>query len=216
MDLGCTLRRLPEEPDLPDSVFVEDAAVVLDNLAVITRPGTSQRRDETLSVAAALTAYRPLYSISAPGTLDGGDVLQVGRILYVGLSTRSNSAGIKQLGEIIAAHGYALKVVDVHGCLHLKSAVTHVGDETLLINGSWVNADSFDGLECIDVDPGESYAANALLIGDALVYPQSFPRTCHHLENRGIAVNVIDVSEVQKADGALTCCSIIFDVTRLE
>ena len=214
IDLGCKVRRLSEEPNLPDSVFVEDIAIVLDNTAVITRPGASLRRNETESIAEALKEYRTLKQITDPGTLDGGDVLRIGRTLYVGNSVRSNIPGIKQLMEIVAPLGYEVEVVKVNGCLHLKSAVSLVGEETLLINRSWVDADSFGvHREFIDIDPGEPYAANALLVGDELIYPQSFPRTRQRLENNGIGVRVADVSELQKAEGALTCCSLIFDIS---
>jgi len=210
-DLGCKVRRLPEEPDLPDSVFVEDTAIVLDDVAVITRPGASLRRNETESIAEVLQEYRTIKQITDPGTLDGGDVLRIGRTLYVGNSTRSNIPGIKQLMDIVAPFGYDVEVVKVTGCLHIKSAVSLVGEETLLINRSWVDANSFgSSREFIDIDPGEPYAANALLVGEELMVPQSFPRTRHRLESRGIGVRVVDVSELQKAEGALTCCSLIF------
>lgn len=214
IDFGCQVRRLPEEPDQPDSVFVEDTAIVLDNTAVITRPGASRRRNETESIAEVLKEYRTIVQITDPGTLDGGDVLRIGRTLYVGNSVRSNIPGIKQLVEIVAPLGYDVVVVEVKGCLHLKSAASLVGEQTLLINRSWVDADSFGGSrEFIDIDPGEPYAANALLVGDEVIYPQSFPRTRLRLENNGIGVRVADVSELQKAEGALTCCSLIFDIS---
>jgi dimethylargininase len=196
-------------------VFVEDTAIVLDDTAVITRPGASLRRNETESIAEVLKEYRTINQITAPGTLDGGDVLRIGRTLYVGNSARSNIPGIKQLMEIVAPYGYDVEVVRVNGCLHLKSAVSLVGEKTLLINRSWVDADSFDSSrEFIDIDPGEPYAANALLVGDELMYPQSFPRTRLRLESRGIGLRVVDVSELQKAEGALTCCSLIFTEER--
>lgn len=210
-DLGCTVRRLSDEPNLPDSVFVEDTAIVLDDTAVITRPGVFLRRDETQSIAEVLKEYRTIDQITDPGTLDGGDVLQVGKTLFVGDSIRSNIAGIKQLMEIVAPYGYEVEVVKVEACLHLKSAVTLAGEGTLLINRFWVEANSFGAMEFIDVDPGEPYAANALLVGDELVYPASFPLTRLRLESEGIKVRAVDVSELQKAEGALTCCSLIFD-----
>ncbi|MEA1977474.1 MAG: arginine deiminase family protein [Chloroflexota bacterium] len=214
-DLGCKVLRLPEEPDQPDSVFVEDTAIVLGDTAVITRPGASLRRNETESIAEVLKEYRTLKQITEPGTLDGGDVLRIGRTLYVGNSARSNIPGIKQLMEIVAPYGYDVEVVKVNGCLHLKSAVSLVGEETLLINRSWVDANSFgSSREFIDIDPVEPYAANALLVGDELMVPQCFPRPRLRLESRGIGVRVVDVSELQKAEGALTCCSLIFTEER--
>ena len=211
IDLGCKLSRLSAEPNLPDSVFVEDAAIVLNNMAVIARPGAILRRKETQSVAEVLKEYRTILQIIDPGTLDGGDVLQVGKTLYVGHSKRSNSHGIKQLMEIVTPYGYKVEVVKVDDCLHLKSAVTLVGEDTLLINRAWVDANTFGAMEFIEIDPSEPYAANALLVGEALIYPASFPRTHLRLESKGIGVRVMDVSELQKAEGALTCCSLIFE-----
>lgn len=209
-ELGCRLVRLPAEPKLPDSVFVEDAAIVLDELAVITRPGAESRRAETSSIAAALTQYRKLAYIEPPGTLDGGDVLHVGKTLYVGLSSRSDSQAIAQLRHIVAAFGYSVIAVQLHECLHLKTAVTQVAEGTLLINRSWVDADVFASMHCIDVDPLEPFGANAVRVGSALVYPMAFPKTRAHLVSQGINVRTVDASELAKAEGGVTCSSLIF------
>lgn len=209
--LGCTVQRLPEEPDLPDSVFVEDVAVVLDEVAVITRPGAASRRAEVASVAEALRPYRPLLSIEPPGTLEGGDVLRLGQVLYVGLSTRSNAAGIEQLQTHLRPFGYEVRAVPLRGCLHLKSAVTRVGERTLLLNPEWVDPGSFEGYEYVEVDPAEPAAANALLVGGEVVMPSAHPRTRRRLEDRGIVVRPVDVSELAKAEAGVTCCSLIFE-----
>ena len=211
VELGCQVRRLSVEPNLPDSVFVEDNAIVLNEMAIIARPGAETRRDETRSVSEVLGEYRTIFKIVSPGTLDGGDVLQIGRRLYVGVTERSNESGVKQLIDLVSPYEYEVVRVQVDGCLHLKSAVTHVGDEILLINRSWVDAKSFMGKDFIDVDPGEPYAANALLVGGELVYPAIFPETRRRLEDRGYSVRDVDVSELQKAEGAVTCCSLIFE-----
>lgn len=208
--LGCTIRRLPAEPELPDSVFVEDTAVVLDEVAVITRPGAPSRRPETVAVGGALQDYRRLWHIEPPGTLDGGDVLRVSRTLYVGLTQRTNPAGIEQLEALLAPYGYTVRGVPVEGCLHLKSAVTQVAPGTLLINRRWVDAAAFEPIKLLDVDPSEPYAANALLVGEAAIYPSAYPRTRRRLEAHGIAIRPVDVSELAKAEGAVTCCSLIF------
>ena len=209
-ELGCEVVSLPEQPELPDSVFVEDIAIVLDEYAVITRPGAESRRPETQSVASKLREYRKLGYIEAPGTLDGGDVLRVGRTLYVGLSGRSNRAAVDQLRALIAPYGYAVKSVEVSGCLHLKSAVSQVAENTLLVNPKWVKPADFGAVEWLEVDPAETYAANTLLIGKSIIYPTSFPRTRQQLERHGIRVVTVDVSELQKAEGAVTCCSLVF------
>jgi dimethylargininase len=208
--LGCRLLTLPAEPGLPDSVFVEDVAIVLDEVAVLTRPGALSRRAEVASVAEVLRGYRPVLAIAAPGTLDGGDVLRVGRTLYVGESARSNAQGIAQLRELLADHGYAVQGVPTRGCLHLKSAVTQLGDGTLLLQPEWVDRDRFADFQVIEVDPAEPHAANVLRIGDALVMPASFPRTRQRLLDAGFHVMAVDVSELQKAEGAVTCCSLVF------
>lgn len=208
--LGCQLVSLPEAPHLPDAVFVEDVAVVLPELAVITRPGAASRRPEAASVAASLAAYRPLEFIQAPGTLEGGDVLRLGRHVYVGISGRSDTDGITQFQAILAPHGYTVTGVVVSGCLHLKSAVTQVGEHLLLGNPAWVNPEVFHRFNWLDVDPSEPYAANALWINGEVLYPASFPATRARLEAQGLRVRTLDVSELQKAEGALTCCSLIF------
>jgi dimethylargininase len=207
--LGCRMVELPAQDALPDAVFVEDIAVVLDEVAVLTRPGAESRRAEGVSVAEVLARHRSLRTIDAPGTLEGGDVLRVGRMLYVGQSARSNAAGAAQLRERIAEFGYEVQPVPIHGCLHLKSAVTQVAEGTLLVQLAWVDPAAFAGFRLIEVDPDEAHAANALWVGGGVVYPSCFPRTRRRLEAAGIAVIPVDVSELQKAEGAVTCCSLV-------
>ena len=209
-DLDCTVTSLPSEPELPDSVFVEDTAIVLDELAVVTRPGAVSRRPETASVAAALAPWRPLFHLGTPGTLDGGDVLVVGRRIFVGRSLRSNEAGHGQLRDLLASRGYTVVPVPLHGCLHLKSAVTAVAADLLLVNPAWVDVTAFAGLGIIEVDPAEPHAANALRIDDSVVFPSAFERTHRRLEGAGIGVVSVDVSELARAEGAVTCCSLVF------
>jgi dimethylargininase len=211
VELGCDVVSLPAEASLPDSVFVEDTALVLNEIAVILRPGAEARQPETPSVAKILAEHRDLAVIGAPGTVDGGDVLHVGRTIYVGSSRRTNAVGIAQVASAVEPFGYRVQPVAVNGCLHLKSAVTPVEPQTLLMNREWVDAGAFEGLHWIDVSPDEPLAANALLIGDTVVYPASYGRTRARLEERGITVRVVDVSELQKAEGGVTCCSLIFE-----
>lgn len=207
---GCRVLILPAEAELPDSVFVEDVAIVLDELAVLTRPGASSRRAEVASVADQLRRHRPLQAIEAPATLDGGDVLRIGRTLYVGQSARSNPQGIEQLRAMLAAHGYAVEGVPLRDCLHLKSAVTALSDDSVLLQPAWVDRERFAGFRIIEVDPAEAHAANVLRIGDSLIMPASFPRTRQRLLDAGFQVTAVDVSELQKAEGAVTCCSLVF------
>jgi dimethylargininase len=185
---------------------------VLDELAIITRPGAASRRGETGAPAESLRAYRRLTYIEPPGTLDGGDVLRIGNRLFVGLSSRSNEAGVEQLRRLAGPIGYSVEGVRVQGCLHLKSAVTQVAESTLLINQDWVDTGAFKGMELIDVDPREPFGGNALLVGDLVVYPASYPATRRRLEERGIGVKAVDVAELAKAEGGVTCCSLIFSV----
>jgi dimethylargininase len=210
--LGCRVLSLEAEPEMPDAVFVEDVAVVLDEMAIMTRPGAASRRDEGQAVAQLLQRYRPLHGIHAPGTLDGGDVLRVGRNLFVGESSRSSASGIQQLGRIAGEAGYQVRGVPIRDCLHLKSAVTAPREDTLLVQPRWVDPGAFEGLRIIEVDPDEEHAANVLRIGDTLVMPDSFPRTRRRLEDAGFAVVAVDVSELQKAEGATTCCSVVFEL----
>jgi dimethylargininase len=210
--LGFSVMRLVEDPDLPDSVFVEDAAVVLEEVAVIARPGAESRRPETESIARALHPYRRLLRIEAPGTLDGGDVLRLSKRLYVGLSHRSNSEGIRQLQDHISDFGYEVTAVPLEGCLHLKSAVTQVADDTLLINRAWIDPAPFPSMRWIDVAPDEPAAANALRIRDQVIYPDSYPATRARLEAQGIRVITVPASELAKAEGGVTCCSLLMEV----
>lgn len=213
VEAGCTVRRLDSGPDMADAVFVEDIAVVLNEGAVICRPGAESRRAETPVVVEALERHgQPLQQIQAPGTLDGGDVLVIGSHVFVGSSSRTNRAGIDQLARMLEPVGYKVHAVPVHECLHLKSAVTAVAPDTVLINREWVSADAFAGLSLVDIDPEEPRAANALALGDVVLYPTAFPRTRERLESRGLRVQPIDVDELQKAEGAVTCCSLIFEM----
>jgi dimethylargininase len=208
--LGARVISLPAEPDLPDSMFVEDPAIVLDELAVIFPLGTETRRREAASLALALSEFRTLQHVSLPGTLEGGDVLRIGRKLFVGLTQRSNAEGIRQLAAILSPHGYEVIAVPVTGCLHLKSAVTHLGRNTLLANRAWFDAAPLAGHEWIDVDPAESHASNALALGGTVIFPTSFPRTRARIEARGFHVTSLDISELQKAESGLTCSSLLF------
>jgi len=209
--LGARVVSLPEEPDLPDSMFVEDPAIVLDELAVILPLGTLARRRESESIARALEPYRKLARVELPGTLEGGDVVRIGKKLHVGLSRRTNAEGIRQLAGILAPHGYEVISVPVNGCLHLKSAVTHLGRNMVVGNRTRIDAAAFAGYEWIDVAPEEPRATNALAIGDAVIFPTSFPRTRERIEQRGFRVVGLDISELQKAESGLTCSSLIFE-----
>ena len=210
-ELGCTTECLPAESTLPDSVFVEDTCIVLDEIAIITRPGVASRRLETPSVAKALQPYRKLGFIEPPGTLDGGDVLEEGKSLYVGLSSRTNQEGMEQLQRNIAPFGYEVQGVPIRDCLHLKSAATVIAPSTLLINRERLSSPDLERMDLIEVDPLEPAAANALLVGETVVYSQDFIRTRQRMEDYGIRLRVVDISELRKAEAGITCCSVIFN-----
>ncbi|HJT99430.1 MAG TPA: dimethylargininase [Rhodanobacteraceae bacterium] len=207
---GCRVVALAAEHALPDAVFVEDIALVLDEIAILTRPGAPSRRPESASIADALSRHRTLHAIDAPGTIDGGDVLRIGRTIHVGESARTNAAGIAAFEAIVAPLGYRVKPVRVRRCLHLKSAVTEVGDGLVLIDPDWIDRAAFEEYERIEIDPAETHAANGLFVGGRVIYPLSFPRTRQRLADAGVETVVVDVSELQKAEGAVTCCSLVF------
>ncbi len=209
--LGCRIHQMPADLHLPDSVFVEDTAIVLDEVAVLARPGAESRRRETDAMEQRLHGYRPLCRLHPPATLDGGDVLRAGRTLFVGQSGRTNRAGLEQLQQIVQRWAYRVVPVPIAGCLHLKSAAAEVAPGTVLLNPRWVAPEAFPGCECIPVDESEPSGANALRIGDTVVYAAAFPRTRERLESRGIDVRTVDVSELAKAEGAVTCCSLIIE-----
>ncbi|MDP9190178.1 MAG: arginine deiminase family protein [Acidobacteriota bacterium] len=204
--LGCTVISLPGDAAYPDCVFIEDTAVVFDEMAVITRPGAPSRRGEVDVVAEALAPLRKLVRIEAPATIDGGDVLVLDERIYVGRSERSNEEALAQLRRLT---GREVIGVDLHGALHLKTAITRVSHDTLLVNREWVDVTPFAGWTLLDVDPAEPFGANAVLLDDVIVYPVSFSRTRAKLESRGFHVRIVHADELAKAEGGVTCCSLL-------
>ncbi|MBK6646783.1 MAG: dimethylargininase [Anaerolineales bacterium] len=211
-DLGCQVIELPEEPDLPDSVFVEDTAFILPEVAVITRPGADSRRPEVETIIPALAPFRPLLHVAPPATVDGGDVLVAGKNIFIGLSTRSNRGAVDQLNSLLDDYGYKAWGVELKDCLHLKTAVTRVDDATLLINPNWVDPSNFPGFDLIEVDASEPFAANCLPVRGKIIYPTTFPATRKRLEEKGFLIAPVDLSELAKAEGAVTCCSLIVEM----
>jgi len=210
-ELGCRVHRLPSDATMPDAVFIEDTAVVVPEVAVITRPGAPSRRGETLAVEAALAAYRPVASLTTPATLDGGDVLRIGRVLYVGVSARSNPDGIAQLARHLTPWDYRVVPVETRDCLHLKTAATLAAPGLVVVNPAWVDAEVFGSVQTVEVDPAEPFAANVLRVGDATICATAYPRTLGRLEAAGVAVLAVDMSEFAKAEGGVTCCSVILN-----
>lgn len=210
-ELGCEVISLPAEPDLPDAVFVEDPAVVVDEVAIIPNMGAASRRPEARSLADALALYRPLKFLVEPATLDGGDVMRVGRKIFVGLSQRTNREAIAQLSDILQPYGYQVQAIEVRRCLHLKSGCSYIGNNTILVNRSFIDAEQLRGFDLIDVPDEEPNAANALLVRDVVIVPVSFPKTRALLEEKRFRVRTVDLSELQKAEAGVTCTSSIFD-----
>jgi len=210
-ELGARVVSLPALDDMPDAVFVEDPAIVLDEVAVIATMGCDSRRGERESLAEALSAFRPLIRMRDPAKLEGGDVMRIGKDLFAGLSARTDEAGISQLASLLEPYGYRVTPLELDDCLHLKSACCYVGDNTILINRAWVDTAGFDKFRLIDVAPEEPGAANALRIGDAVLMPQGFPATTGRLRAAGFEVRTVDLSELLKAESGVTCSSLIFE-----
>lgn len=209
-DCGAEVRTLSVNAFLPDSAFIEDCAVVLDELAVITSMGTQARREELAGIEPEVAHLRPIKRISLPATLEGGDVLQVGKKLYVGLSPRTNTLGIQALSKIVGPLGYQVIPVEVHGCLHLKTGCTALDNETVLINPEWVDSEPFHDFKRMPVPQGEPWGANVLRINQTLCMNAAFPETLELVQKAGYAVRPVDISEFLKAEAGLTCLSLLF------
>ena len=206
---GCRIEHLDADASMPDSVFVEDLAIVFDELAILTRPGADSRRREMPAIEQALAGYRPLHRIRPPGTVDGGDVLVAGRHVFVGRSTRTNGAAAAQMRSILQPFGYTVVETEVRECLHLKSAVTALGDDRLLLNPAWVDPSAFAGFALVEVAPDEPSSANVLRLADRVIAARAFRRTADRIAALGLRIEFVDADELAKAEGAVTCCSLI-------
>lgn len=213
-ELGLKIEWLPPLPQHPDAVFVEDMAVILPEVAVITRSGAASRRGEAASVAEALSAHRPLRSIDPPGCLDGGDVLHIGQTLFVGCAGRTNPEGFAALENAVSAFGYRVQAVNVEDCLHLKSACSFIPPDMVVANPCNVARDAFGELRVIIIDSREPTAANTLTVGGITLVHAACPFTEEKLRRAGVKTQAVDVSELQKAEAGLTCMSLIVDAVR--
>lgn len=211
VDLGVAVISMAVEATLPDAVFVEDPAVVLDEVAVITTMGSADRRAESSSLARALSPFRPLLRLQGAVTLEGGDVLRAGHALFAGVSTRTNEAGARQLAAILQPYGYTVTPVDVRGCLHLKTACSNLGNNTILAKREWIDTMPLQNFDIVDVPRDEPWSANVLRIGDTVLVPASHPETARLLQRVGYRVRTLDISEFMKAEAGLTCLSLLFD-----
>jgi dimethylargininase len=209
-ECGAEVRTLTVNRDLPDSVFIEDTAVVLDELAVLTSMGTTVRRAELAGIEQELRQYRPVYRVSLPAKLEGGDVLRVGRTLLVGLSARTDAAGVEALANAVRSHGYEVRPVPLKNCLHLKTACTALPDGTLLLNPAWVDGYALDEYDRINVPTDDPFGANVLTLGERVCVAAEHEPTARLLEQHGYEVHTTALSEFAKAEGAVTCLSLVF------
>ena len=208
--IGIDVIELDPLPDYPDAHFVEDTAVVMPEVAVITRPGAASRQGEEESIADVLKQYREIEYIQNPGTLDGGDVLMIGNCFFIGISERTNLEGAEQLGRILEKYGKTWTSIQVGASLHFKSSVNYSGKNSILVTQDFANHETLNGYDKLVVDEEEEYSANTLWINDHLIMPRGFPNTKAKLKSLRLPIIELDVSEMQKMDGGLTCLSIRF------
>jgi dimethylargininase len=211
--LGVGVVQIPTDDQCPDSCFLEDTALVLDELAVLTRPGSETRRAEVAGVGPFIRQHREVVEIQAPATLEGGDVLRIGRELFVGITTRTTREGIDALRRHVEPHGYGVHPVVVPGALHLKSVCTAVDQHRILADGTRVDLSPFAGYEVMQVPAEEWMAANVLLVGNTVCMHSGFRETIGLLQRRGLDVRTTDISEFLKTEAGLTCMSLLFETS---
>jgi dimethylargininase len=209
--LGVIVTKLSENESYPDSCFVEDTAIVVDELAVMCSMGVPSRRGETRLIERELSQYREIARISLPATIEGGDVLRIGKKIFVGQSSRTNLAGIEELAKILEPSGYRVVQVRTKGSLHLKSACTAIDEETLFVNPAWVELDALSGFKLAHTPAEEPWSANILRVGTTVCVQAGFPRAVELIERLVERVEIIDISELRKAEAGLTCSSIVFE-----
>ena len=209
--LGSQVISLPPETDLPDSVFVEDMAIVLKEVAVVGIPARESRQREVGGVISTLNQYRSLKFLKEPATLEGGDVILDGKTIYVGRSSRTNQEGIIQLRQMVEPYGYSVRDVKVRGCLHLSTGASYLAPKTILANPDWVDIQAFLDCNVIRVPAGEPWGGNVLTIGEVVLMPSSCPQTKALLQSLGFIVQSVDISEFEKAEAGVTCMRLGFE-----
>lgn len=215
-DCGVRVRTLDVNTALPDGVFVEDTAVVLDEVAIMCPLGTPSRQGEAAGIEPELARYRPIVPVEPPATLEGGDVLRIGRTLLVGLSSRTNAAGVEELARIGGRHGYHVRAVPVHGCLHLKTACTALPDHRLIVNPAWIEMAALKDFGQIPIPPAEPWGANVVCLGNAVVAAAENVQTTALIRELGFDVRSVALDEFAKAEGGATCLSLLLrDATRV-
>ena len=211
VSLGVELTILDGNRDLPDSCFVEDTAIVLDEIAITTSMGTASRRSEPEAVKQALSKYRETVSIQLPATIEGGDVLRIGKTLFVGHSSRTNMLAISDLTNIVKRFGYAVVPIPVTGCLHLKTACTAILDDVLLINPDWIDTAPLQGYTLLSVASDEPWAANTIRVGGAICAQEGFPKTLERIQKFSSGIELLNISEFRKVEAGLSCLSILIN-----
>jgi dimethylargininase len=209
-DCGAKVGTLDVNRDLPDSTFIEDTAVVLDEVAILASMGTEARRGEVAGIQSELKKYREIHPIEPPATLEGGDVLRVNRTLLIGVSSRTNLAGVQALEAIVRRYGYQVSPVPISRCLHLKSACAALPDGSLLVNPSWLDPSSLRPFEVVPIPKEEAWAANILSLGETVCLAADHVHTAELLRQRSFAVRTVQVSEFAKLEGGVTCLSLRF------
>jgi dimethylargininase len=210
VELGLKLVRIEADNSLPDCCFTEDAAIVTDVLGIISLPGTESRHAEIIEMEKALTSFKKIRHIAAPATIEGGDVLKIGKKLFIGNSARTNDEGIKQVANMVSELGYEVIPVKIRNTLHLKTVCTYLGNNCIIYADGHFDENIFAEYDKIIVPATESYCANTLVVNGKVLIPKGFPLTRSLIEKKGFSVIELDMSEIEKADGALTCLSVIF------
>lgn len=209
-DHGIEVTKLNASDTLPDCCFVEDTAIIVDEVGIITSMGAASRRSETLLVEQELSRFREIKHIRLPAQLEGGDVVRLGKKVFVGLSRRTNVQGVEALKRILEPFGYQVRPVRVKGSLHLSTACSAVNEETVLINPRWIDREAFEGVNVLTIPEDEPWAANTLRINGTLCVEAGVPRTIELVSRWTKRIEVLDISEFRKAEGSLSCLSVIF------
>ncbi|MGM0410581.1 MAG: dimethylarginine dimethylaminohydrolase family protein [Bacillota bacterium] len=212
-ECGVEVEILEADENFPDSTFVEDPAVLTDKCAIITNPGAESRKKEVNDIKNTIKKYYSsdkIFEIKAPGTLEGGDVMQVDNHFYIGISDRTNKEGAKQLLDYLNIFGYTGDIVEFDGILHLKTGMSYIGDNTLLITELFADKNIFTNYKKIKVSEKEGYASNCIRVNDYVIVPAGFPKTKKAIENKGFRTKTVNVSEFRKIDGGLSCLSLRF------
>jgi len=207
---GVEITMLDVNRDMPDCVFVEDTAVVLDEVAVMMSPGAESRRGEPAGIEPELRKHREIFRVAFPATIDGGDVVRSGKDLYVGASERTNPAGIDALRKLVRPFGYSVTGIPVHGCLHLKSACSTLPDGRFLVNRNWIDASPLPPQLLVQVPEAEQWAGDVLVIDNNIIASDAFPDTIELLARERFDMVPVSVSEFAKAEGGVTCMSLVF------